>query len=178
MQAGNVFCGIVLSFLWFYFVGSRVWFCRQSSPGTQYVAHTRLEIALPSYLASWMLKLQAHATILSQEILKLQAHETTLSQGIGFQSKIWGSVAYNTFLYRTHHMNKWKFNILCFYILHERLNYCTDFLGQVRWKWVKNYKFLIVTAYLLVKESLDVISLLSFFPIKLFILMYLLRPYF
>lgn len=92
VQAGNGFGGIVPSFLWSYFVGSRVWFWREHSPGTQYVAHTRLEIVLPSYLDSWMLKLQAHAT--------------TLSQGIGFQSEIWGSVAYNTFLCRTHHMNK------------------------------------------------------------------------
>lgn len=166
VQAGNGFGGIVLSFLWFYLVGSRVWFWREHSPGTQYVAHTRLEIVLPSYLASWMLKLQAHATILSQGILKLQVHATTLSQGIGFQSEIWGSVAYNTFLCRTHHMNKWKFNMLYFYVLHERLNYCADFLGQVQWKWVIICKFLIGTAYLLVKESLDVISLLSLFQLN------------
>lgn len=163
MQAGNGLCGIVLSFLRFYFVGSRVWLCSQSSPGTQYVAHTRLESVSPSYSASWMLTLQGYATILRQRIFKLQAHATTLSQRIGFQTEIWGSVACNTFLYRTHHIYMWKFNILCFYVLHERLNYCTDFLGQVQWKWVMIYKFLIGTVYLLVKESLDIISLLSFF---------------
>lgn len=146
MQEGNGFCGIILSFLWFYFVGNRVWFCSQSSSGTQYVACTTLEIASPSYLISWILKLQVYATI--------------FRQGIGFQTEIWGSVAYNTFLCRTYHINKWKLNILCFYVLHERLNYCTNFLGQAPWKWVMIRKFLIGTVYLLVKESLNIISFL------------------